>query len=456
MKLRRVGLSLLGLSLIGGAVFIWSGSGPTRPNIVLLTIDTLRADHLMPYGYERHTSPVMAKMAKQGVLFEHAIAQAPWTLASMATVHSSLLPSVHGAQGAKTRLPDSVVTVAEALSGIGYHTIGLVSHYFVGRDHGFAQGFAHFDETQIRGHDAVTSQALTGRALDYLGKHHQKPFFLWIHYFDPHFTYVRHCQFDLVPAYQGSLPEKLSAQLLNGLIAETSPRTLSHEDLEYIQGVYDEEIAYNDHWVGVLLDGLEKLGLGQSSVVILTSDHGEYFMERGRFFHGKDVYDALVHVPLIITGSIAPDLRGGRVPQSVALASLPRTIMALALETRSTFGGTDLLSLATPQSKVQPGSVMSEGSYAWGSDQRKVAVIEQHWKLIWNFDDNTYELYHLAVDKNERHNRIDDPSSQVQRIRQDLLAKLKRFGEKRAQTIDETVEISADKREHLRSLGYVE
>ena len=367
---------------------------PKRPNLVLVTVDTLRADHMQVYGHARPTTPRLARMAGQGVLFAQAMAQAPWTLPSMASVHSSLYPSQHGAVGGELALPEEAVTLAERLAELGYHTVAVVSHEFVGRGHGFAQGFEVFDESNVSGHSAVTSESLTRSALS-LTQGVEEPFFLWVHYFDPHFTYVQHPEVGFSQGYSGELPPRITAKRL--LQAEDS--SLSEADLDFIRAVYDEEIAHTDEWIGELWDGLvARDGSGHVALVV-TADHGEYFHERGRFFHGKDVYRELVHVPLLITGAIDEGLRGAVVDAPVETRSIPRTLLGLIGADDGSFGGIDLFEV--PRAGGAP-AVFSEGSDAFGEDERKIAVVADGWKLIQHLDDGRHELYHLESDPDER------------------------------------------------------
>ncbi len=359
-----------------------------------MTIDTLRADHTQAFGYARPTTPNLARLGAEGVRFTNTIAQAPWTLPSMASLHTSLYPRQHGAIGGELALPAAAETLAERLQARGYHTVAVVSHAFVGSGHGFAQGFEVFDETNLQGHEGVTSAALTRTALERVAAV-SEPFFLWVHYFDPHFTYVRHPEFGFSAGYTGPLPAKVSAKRLK-------ESTVSPADLAYIQAIYDEEIALTDEWIGKLWAGLSARPDGGRSVLVVTADHGEYFQERGRFFHGKDVYQALVHVPLLIAGAIDADLRGTLVTAAVETRSLPRTLLNLAGGDGAVFGGVDLLEVAR-SGRAPP--VFSEGSHAFGEDGRKVAVVLDGWKLIHDQDQDSYELYALEVDPSERDDR---------------------------------------------------
>jgi len=159
-------------------------------NVVLITIDTLRADHLKSYGYNRPTAPNVDALAKEGILFQRAIAQAPWTLPSMATLHSSLYPSQHGAYRYSFRMHERVMTLAEHFKNENYRTIGVVSHTFVNSTYGFAQGFDVFDESHIMQQSGVSSDKISTAAVTYIRRSKDKRFFLWLHYFDPHYDYV--------------------------------------------------------------------------------------------------------------------------------------------------------------------------------------------------------------------------------------------------------------------------
>ncbi len=417
-----------------------------RPrNIVLISIDTVRADHLDLHGYDRKTSPAVTAMASQGVVFQHAISQAPWTLPSMASVLTSLYPSEHGAVGARTRINQDIETLAEKLRSSGYHTIGIVSHTFVDKKHGFAQGFDIFDESQILGHNAITSEALTQLAIKYLKAEEDKPFFLWVHYFDPHFTYVRHPEFGFASGYSGELPDQIPGMGLG-------ERRLSREDIEFVRSVYDEEIAYTDAHIGRLLSRIKRMGLDDSTVIILTADHGEYFMDRGKLFHGKDVYEPLVHVPLVISGAIPDKLRGREVGQSVGISSIPKTIMELVGIDNHSFHGENLLALADNNRDSSP--VFTEGSTAWSERHRKKAIIYKGWKLIYNIDRDTYELYHIDADRKERKNLWKDSSTRNSELAIFMKQELDKFPSKEA-TVVEDVEMSDEVIKHLRSLGYV-
>jgi arylsulfatase A-like enzyme len=424
------------------------------PNLVLITVDTLRADHLGCYGYSRPASPRIDHLAESGLVFERAISQAPWTLPSIATLFTSLYPREHGAIGARTPLKRELTTLSETLQAAGYGTTAVVSHWFVGRRYGLDQGFDTFDQTLARGEDGVTSPDLTKRALQYLGNVAGEPYFLWVHYFDPHFTYVRHPEFGFVDDPNGLAPARLTNIELRdaepALADDAVPNPFS---VDTVRAIYDEEIAYTDAAIGNLVDGITGMNFRRPTVTVFTADHGEYFMERGRFGHGRDVYDELVHVPLIVWGSIEEQLQGLRIARTVEIASVAHTLAELAQVGDNPFQGEDLLAVPETSRRTRPS--FSEGNYAWGADERKIMVEWEGWKLIRNLDDDRFELYDLSRDPRERENRWDQKTTSREVAHTALHEALDRFARRQAVQAPSII-LSPDEIERLNALGYVE
>lgn len=422
-------------------------NAPVQPNIVLISIDTVRADHLSTYGYARKTSPRISEFASNGVLFERAISQAPWTLPSMATLHTSLYPTQHGAVGALTRMRPDLTTLAEILRQHGYLTIGIVSHIFVSKSFGFAKGFDLFDQSNALGHQAVTSPVLTRLALRSFRAPRDGPVFLWVHYFDPHFDYYRHPEYRFAEGERGRFSDPV---LLPGVPGRPMTPPINEDELAYVVGVYDEEIAFTDHWIGELLAGIENTDDPRPTLVILTADHGEYFLERGRFGHDKDVYEELVHVPLVISGAVPRKLRGVRVVAPVEVASVARTIMGIAGITEQPFQGVDLLDVA--RGEPAPRYVYSECIDSWEVGHGKFAVVAGKHKLIHRLASNSYELYDLEAEPAEGRNLFDAP--ELRSVRGELLPVLKAFA-RQVKGESKRISLSKEERERLRALGYL-
>jgi arylsulfatase A-like enzyme len=429
----------------------FSEPAPSAPNIVLITVDTFRADHLGSYGYHRPTSPQLDELAARGLRFDHVWSQAPWTLPSMATVHTSLYPSRHRAVSAETPLSRKWVTLAEVLQNGGYRTLAVVSHLFVGRRLGLDQGFEFFDESNARGDDAVTSPRITVTALKALNGEMRvsEPFFLWVHYYDPHFSYVRQEKFGFADGYRGALRSPIQATKLKELERDAQP-----DDIAFIESVYDEEIAMTDEWIGHLVRGVNRLVEDRPTWFFVTGDHGEYFMEHERLGHGRDVYEELIRVPLIVAGDLDPVLQGRVVKETVELASLARTITRLAGLNSERFGGEDLLELA--RSGGEPRLSFSEGIYAWGVDDRKLGVVSRDgWKMIHNLDRKTFELYHLGDDPDESRNLWGVGDENAVEAGERLQTALRAF-DFQFERPAAVIELTDEEREQLRTLGYAE
>jgi len=287
------GLSVGALSAFAGC----SGrkSPAKKPNIILIVIDTLRADHLGCFGYHRNTSPNIDALAGESILFTKAICTAPWTTPSIASIMTSCYSSTLAMSGPPKAIPPQFPCLAEVLQQNGYMTFGLVSHLYVAGRLGFARGFGAFDESFMAGHHAVSSSSVTARGLRFLKQDHQKPFFAFLHYFDPHYNYILHSKHDFYPDYKGDVTSGEDIKSLRVRIDD-----LSEDDIRYLEALYDSEIAHTDEHVGRLLDAIKKLGLYDNSIIIITSDHGEELAERGHIGHRIKLYQEMIHVPLII------------------------------------------------------------------------------------------------------------------------------------------------------------
>jgi arylsulfatase A-like enzyme len=417
-----------------------------RPDLLLVTIDTLRADHLESYGYARHTAPGLAALAQRGVLFRRAIAQCNWTLPSLASIHTGLYPSQHGAVSANFALGDEYVTLGEALHAAGYHTLAVVSHSFADRQHGFAQGFDEFDESQILPEDAVTSEAITHIALERIARA-PRPTFAWVHYFDPHYTYVPHPEF----GFAGPPPPRLASgplamRRLNRIKGESGLRP---DETQYLEDVYDEEIAYTDRAIGELVAGIAD----RPTLIVVAADHGELFGERdGYLGHGKYVVQPLVQVPLIFSGRIDPALRGRVVERPVELASLPATLARAAGLAEVPFRGEDLIEVA--RRGERSGIAFTENGWAWGRIRLRSAAVSERWKLVRDADAGRFELYDLASDPDERHDRWGEASAEVRAARRRLAPALREFGQRDHHPRAPEIQLRADQLERLKALGY--
>lgn len=296
---------------------------PGRPDVILISVDTLRADHVGAYGYSRDTTPRLD--ARAAVRFDQAWSVSPWTLPSHATMLSGTLPARHGAVEGDRHIAADVPWLPEAFQTAGYTTIGVVSTLFVSDRYGFERGFDQFvdydipDEATNLQHVASIDQVLA----DALAKAGQAPagapMFLFLHTYDAHYAYKPPApwdtKFDRAPE-PGDAKYKNYKYYLDHPVA---PAQLDHQIAQY-----DEAIAHIDDSLGKFLDGWERAG--RKAIIVFTSDHGEEFGERGSWGHGHTLYPEVLHVPWLIGG---PGLTPMVIPGRVGLEDLAPTVAGL-------------------------------------------------------------------------------------------------------------------------------
>jgi len=445
-----LGSSLLGIMIIFNIIMLAYSyaSAPEGPNIILISIDTLRADHLGSYGYGRGTTPNIDKWAEKGILFENAYSQGPWTYPSMASMHTSLYPTQIGVENLDTKIHDSFMTLAEHMKNNFYDTHAIVSNIVVSEPLGFSQGFNTFDQGSIRKNFELSSHIVTDKAIEYLSGKKGGKFFLWLHYMDPHYNYIHHQEYNYSEGYSGSLGDNLSIKSLN-----TEKEPLDEEDLIYIKNLYDEEISYTDNSIGELLDAVVELGLMDNTVIILTADHGEEFMERSRFGHGRTLFQELIHVPLIIYIPGNKDIGGRRVRSSVEVRSIGRTVLDLSGIANTQVQGQNLL-IAKDDDDWES-HAYSQKPNGEGELPLEEAIISDNWKLINNLGNGVYELYDLENDPDEKNNLFNVEQNGVDITKQELLTKLSEINTERIGEPGE-VEFKEEDIKKLKALGYIQ
>lgn len=427
---------------------------PKMPNIIFIIIDTLRADHLGCCGYGRDTTPNIDKLAGEAKLFTNAIAAAPWTLPSVASILTSQYPCALGIRERIAPVPASYPLLCEVLKQHGYATCGIVSHTLLSGRLGFGRGFDSYDESSSFGHEGISSPAVTRRAVSFLEQDHDRPFFLFLHYFDPHYNFVLHSGYDYYPSYRGRLKSNHSILELWRIRKE-----LSDDDTKYLVSLYDSEIAFTDSHIGVLLGALRRRKLYDNSIVILTADHGEEFMERGWIGHTITLYQELIRVPLIMK---FPDVRGSIVEQPVGLIDVAPTVFdypgldfagetegrALPLEKGESFEQRAIFSATfNPQShrpeKVEP---MALRSVIVGKD-----------KLVYDEKKEQNRMCDLSSDPAEIQNKMGLAGEGYKGLRKTMADWISRMEVKRKELPSGhgTELLTPEQREQLKSLGYL-
>ncbi|HKB07374.1 MAG TPA: sulfatase [Candidatus Polarisedimenticolia bacterium] len=329
-------VAALGLVLLSGC------GGAGRPNILLIVVDTARADRFSFAGYARPTSPEIAHLASEGTIYERAYTPAPWTLPAHASLFTGLFPSSHGADSGHLRLDDEFRTLAECLHDAGYRTQGYAANPWVGRQYGLAQGFDTYEEIRKEGRggeEDAGAKALNARVerfLEWRGDNpdaRRQPFFIFINYLELHLPYDP-------PEPSGSrfLPAGVDRAAVERLRRFKHPDEVryvlglggpSGDDLSILSDLYDGEIAYIDGRVGDLARFLREKGLLDETFLIVTSDHGEAIGDHGFLDHKMNVFDELLRIPLVVRhpGTVKA---GRRIREPVMLQDLYPTLLALA------------------------------------------------------------------------------------------------------------------------------
>jgi len=428
-------------------------SGPLPPNVVLITVDTLRADHLGCYGYERPTSPSIDALCQDSIVFETAITPTPTTDPGHASIHTALHPSRHGVLRNGWRLDDAHRTLAEILTDAGYFTQGFVSVDHLSADNGFAQGFADFDDA-IADH-AISPTEVTDKAVDSL-RRVEEPFFLWVHYWDPHGPYDPPDAHDLF--HEGDSDDGPRSFVTGGRIPEGDVAHVPTEGAERIVSLYDAEIHYTDSEIGRLLRTLRDTGHDDNTLVMLTSDHGEMHMEIAEthgyaFDHGEYLFDPNLLVPLIVR---LPDreFAGVRVE---ALASnmdvLPTVSDALGLRIDAPpLDGVSLLPAARGRPLPRTGIVLQRRAPR-GPDLpgfHELGLRSVTWKYLLDADSGRTWLYDLTRDPGEQQDRANDAPTTHARLASHLEAWLA----ERPPFVEQV--ISDEQRSALEALGYLQ
>jgi arylsulfatase A-like enzyme len=311
----RLGAALL-LAAAGAGC---ADRGAARANLILVSIDTLRADRLGAYGYERDTSPHLDALAARGVRFETVIADSNWTLPSHATLFTGLPPSFHGVTGPRDKLGAEIPTLAEVLKAHGYRTFGVTGGGFLAPRYGFAQGFDRYRRDPV---DLRTALDLVVRVVEQLGP--EERFFWFVH------TYDVHCPYHPPPRYARLFDRAPPADRLDTRGRCGNPHYnsmgLTPGQAAFLSDRYDAGIRYADDLLGAFFQRLDRLGRLRDTIVVVLSDHGEEFLEHGQIGHRNTQFIESLRVPWIMAG---PGLAPRVVRQPASLSDVMPTLLDL-------------------------------------------------------------------------------------------------------------------------------
>jgi arylsulfatase A-like enzyme len=430
--------------------------------VLLVSIDTLRRDHVGAYGYARPTTPTLDALAAEGLVLDDAVSTSSWTLPAHLSMLTSVDPRRHGGVDMRHGFNHRFPTLPAILREAGFATYGVSSHLYVSKTYGLDDGFANLDFRQDR-----KATDVADRGIDVIDRFGDRPLFLFLHLYDPHWHYDPPAR-DLAvfeQKYEGTLTGNWQD------FASRDPATLTPADLAHLQALYDGEIHYADAEVGRVLKHLAARGLAGSTLVVLTSDHGEEFLEHGSWEHQKTLYEEVIRIPLIVR---APGVAPRREPAQASLLDIAPTILGWAGipatnmeghnllgrsddreaygETEQTADGTRKLFLRAGQGRwkailsvphegvpapraAAPGATGSPSP----SGSPPPGVIREEW-------------YDLATDPGE-HRSAPPPASIAESVRTRALERSRQDG---TQPAGPSVCLDPEQRERLRALGYVD
>ena len=435
-----------------------SPSSPQAPNLLFLLVDTLRADRLGVHGNEPSPSPNLDRLARSGLFFSKAMAQSSWTLPSVASIFTGLPAHSHGVVGGRdaanandgSYLSRELLTFASEAQARRVTTLGISTNPLVSRDTNLSQGFETFIELGAERGPSASAVEVNDAFLGWLEQHRQWRFLAYLHYMDVHAPYKPPLRYrPPTPPEVRPLVARGNVYLLRRALAGQGGERaapLTARELTHLRGLYDAQIRHWDDELGRLLAGLAAAGIAETTQIIITSDHGEEFMEHGSLDHGRHLYDETIHVPLVLHG---PGIRPGRSNELVQGTDLYPTIAALlGFAPSGSLPGQDL------RETLAPRPVVSETRWGFAGDGTKTrleALREPGWKLIRSPLVGSHELYDLDDDPGEQHDRAASAPAEMSRMTEAL----SRWRESAAPP-PTSAGSDPDFLEKLRALGYAE
>jgi len=424
---------------------------PTKPNLILISLDTLRADHLGCYGYPKNTTPHIDKLARQGVVVKTAISQAPFTMSSHMSLLTSLYPSFHGVNKLRDSYLDSkVTTLAEALYNQGYRTWAITGGGQLSSNYGFAEGF----ETFIEYNNKTDVERKVKETIGFLDQQKNNNFFVFFHTFRPHAPYRAPAPYNTMfdPDYQGDVTGDTAT--LNEI--NSGKRQVTARDIEHIESLYDGDIRHTDEALAPLFDYLRSSKLDSNTLIVITSDHGEEFGEHGKVaLHSHTLYDELLQIPLIL---VAPKLLpSGKVLQNqVRSIDIAPTILELfGVQKVEAMQGSSLVNL------IRSGADKNPEHYAYSerlaTDNTYLrSVRSPSFKFICqeNRDNHDRQYYYFNLQSDPHEQKNIDPSGNKEK---GLLSQIQFLidRERTAKKVVRERELDNETLETLKALGYV-
>jgi len=480
----KIGSTLLHLAILCACM----KSPDHRANVILISMDTLRMDHMGTYGYSRATTPKLDRFARRCIVFDRAYTQASHTLPAHTSIMTSLYPDTHGVLKMEDALTANVKTLAELLAQRGYETAAFVNTGWLDPKFDLNRGFEIYDfyhdqgqkQGQVRHQYGRNAEETNRTVFSWLAHPPKEPFFLFVHYFDIHSDWKR-LPYDAPPPYGNMFTGDYKGNFSGGeggIFASQYLQKMNKEgkhfeedDRKYIESLYDGGIAYTDEQVGELLQRLEKNKLLEHSIVIIVSDHGEEFQEHGMVLH-EQVYEELVHVPWImklpkdpwyslhnliskIRFQTSSGLQKKALPQRIGAPVQLIDLMPTVL---------DYLNIKWPE-YVQGRSLkgLIEGKepsdtaiYSRNISGSQYSITEGKWKLVYKYPEGEKQLFDLDTDPHETKDLSQAEIDRSALLEKHFLAWFKTVKQAGNAFRSHKKEIDKKTREDLKSLGYIQ
>ena len=429
---------------------------PSEPqsitNVIVVLVDTLRADHMSTYGYERQTSPFIDEFATGAVVFEHARSQSSCTFPSVNSLMTSRYPNVFARQGkGQFGIPVQYPAIAEVLDDLGYYTVAVSQSPVVRKtpskhnpNGGFGRGFDRFIEGCVWRHGTCLNRAVF-KELELL----ERPFFLYLHYMEPHAPYFHPEKHPLQFAgeYEGfDFIRDGNPKPIGKMIYDGGPEyKLTDRDIQHLVDLYDDEVLFFDEVFRSLVQELEANGLLEETLIVFASDHGEEFLEHGHISHCRGVWDTVTHVPLFFK---IPGVDGQRLEAAVQNLDIVPTILDyLAIDgeqygfegksLRSVIEGRDIANL-----------------YAFSKQTEYYSADDGRFHLILDASNDRFTLFDIRNDPLEQSDMWDPSHTELGPLRSAFDGWLEQTSQ--LQRLDESTAADRAKEEELRALGYLE
>ena len=416
------------------------------PNVVFIIIDTLRADHTNMGDDETGETPALKKLFKNdSAYFGSSYSNAPWTLPSISSMITSKFPSEIGVVKRNSKIDEKFITLAEVLKENGYKTHGVITHIFLKKKYGLGQGFDTYLE-KIDSSDnnlfSITSPVVTSEAIKIIEESRGKPFFMFLHYFDPHYRYIDH---EGNSSYSGPfLPDKNESKKAE-IIKEN---LFSMNDLDYFKECYRSEIRFTDMHIERVIEKLKQQGLYENTIIVIVSDHGEEFGERGTLGHGQSLFDEQTLIPFILKLPENFEKKVNIRPSFSNIDISPTILDVAGIKIPESFRGISILAGKGPETIF-----MEVNEKKYDTLYNQCAIVHKGWKLIKNFENNKFELYDLNGDKAEKNDLFNSNKKMFFSMYKILKRYIRMIEDNKH--ISQKTKLTAEELKKLETLGYI-